>query len=350
LKSKVSVSRSFFVTPSRWQTWAVLALGAALLGGAREIQAQPLNEPPPRPLALSGPTTLDASGKNVIATTHVRPPPLPMTLKVTPPDDGLTAPAKPLHVVDYHPDADPVAAPPLLPAQVSVEVAGPDSVALGEPLHYELIVRNTGGSPACRVQVEEPLPADAKLLQSDPITTPRAGSLTWDLGTMEAGAERRLKIDLQHSGTAGMPQPPRVAYTAAAGLRTQVVRPALVVSLSGPETAATGAPVAFQIQLSNNGTAPIQHIILRDQLPPGLSYPRGYMIEADVGDLAPGQSRTVRLDAVAAQVGRYVNDIVAIADGGLRATSRCALEIVAGPEEKPSGGSSFAAARDGGPK
>lgn len=334
---------------SRWQTWAVLALGAALLGGAPEVQAQALNEPPPPPLALSGQTTLDASGKNVIATTHVRPPPPPLTLKITVPDDGLTTPGKLVHAVEYHPDAEPAAAPPLLPAQVSVEAAGPDSVALGESLHFELIVRNTGGAPACRVQVEEPLPAGAKLLQTDPITALRAGSLTWDLGTLEAGAERRLKVDLQHSGLAGMP-PPRVAYTAAAGLRTQVIRPALVVSLSGPETAATGAPVAFQIQLSNNGTAPLQHIILRDQLPPGLSYPRGYMIEADVGDLAPGQSRTVRLDAVAAQVGRYVNEIVAVADGGLRATSRCALEIVAGPADKPSGGSSFAAARSSGMK
>ena len=45
--------------------------------------------------------------------------------------------------------------------------------------------------------------------------------------------------------------------------------------------------MTFQIQLSNDGTVPIRRIVLRDQLPPGLLYPRGYVIEADVGDLRP---------------------------------------------------------------
>jgi uncharacterized repeat protein (TIGR01451 family) len=319
----------------------MLALGAALFGGAGRIQAQALNEPPPRPLALNA----GAGGKNVIATTAVRPPAPPMTLKVTVPDDGLTPPAKPTRTVDYHTDADPAPAPPLLPAQVSVELAGPASVALGEPLHYELIVRNTGDSPAGRVQVEDPLPSGANVLQTEPGAERRGDSLIWDLGTLAAGAERRLKVDLQHFGIARMPQPPRVAYTAAAGLRTQVVRPAFVVALFGPTTVERGATVPFQIQLSNNGTTPIRNIVLRDQLPPGLSYPRGYLIEAGVGDLEPGQSRSVRLEAAAAQVGRYVNEIVAVADGGLRATSRCALEVVAGAVAKPSNGSSFAAGR-----
>ena len=103
--------------------------------------------------------------------------------------------------------------------------------------------------------------------------------------------------------------------------------------------------VLFQIQISNKGTAPIRRIVLRDQLPPGLSYLGGRLIEAEVGDLAPGCSHTVRLDATAAQVGRYVNEIVAVADGGLRTTSRCGFEILARPDDKPNGASPFAAGR-----
>jgi uncharacterized repeat protein (TIGR01451 family) len=331
--------------PSRSRTWAVLGLAAVLCGGMGRVHAQALNEPPPRPLALTGPHTRDAAGNNVIATTNVPPPPPPYTVKLTVPDDGLTPPAKVIRAVDYHEDTELAPVPPKSPAQVSVEVAGPASVALGEPLHYELIVRNTGNAPAGRVQVEDPLPLGACLLLADPPAELRAGSLIWELGTLEAGAERRLKVDLQHVGIAGIQPPPRVAYTAAAGLQTQITRPAFMVALLGPPTAAAGAPVSFQIQLANDGTAPIRHIVLRDQLPPGLSCPRGYSIEAEVGDLAPGQSRTVRLDATAVQVGRYVNEIVAVADGGLRVTSRCALEVVAGPVVQESDESSFAAGR-----
>ncbi len=331
--------------PSRSRTWAVLGLAVALFGGVGWIPAQPPNEPPPRPLALTGPPTGAAAGRNVIATTNVRPAAPPFTVKLTMPDDGLTTPAKPIRAVDYRPDTDPAPALLKLPAQVSVEVAGPASVALGEPLHYELIVRNTGGAPAARVQVEDPLPSGARLLLADPAAELRAGSLIWELGTLEAGAERRMKVDLQHVGIAGIQQAPRVAYTAAAGLQTQVTRPAFMVALLGPLTATPGAAVSFQIQLSNDGTVPVRHIVLRDQLPPGLSYPRGYSIEAEVGDLAPGQSRTVRLDATASQVGRFVNEIVAVADGGIRVTSRCALEVVADLEDKEAGGTSFAAGR-----
>ena len=163
-------------------------LGAALFGGARGIQAQPLNEPPPRPLALSETP--------------------PSRLKLTVPDDGLAASANPIQVVNYRPEVEPGAALLKLPAQVSVEVAGPASVTLGDPLHYELIVRNTGGSPACRVQVEAPFPSDAKLLQTDPVAEVRAGSLNWDLGTLEAGAERRLKSGFSGSEPRERPRRP----------------------------------------------------------------------------------------------------------------------------------------------
>jgi uncharacterized repeat protein (TIGR01451 family) len=118
-----------------------------------------------------------------------------------------------------------------------------------------------------------------------------------------------------------------------------------MVALLGPASANRGETVTFQIQLANDGTAPIRHIVLRDQLPAGLMYLRGYVVEADVGDLAPGQSRTVRLEATAAQVGRFVNEVLATADGGVRATSRCAVEIVAAPDAKPADGSSFAEGR-----
>jgi uncharacterized repeat protein (TIGR01451 family) len=331
--------------PSRGRTWTVLALAAALFGGVEWVNAQPPNEPPPRPLALDGGANLDPAGRAVIASTHIRPPPLTPGRSLTVPDDGLTAPAKPVRVVAYHPDSEPAPAPAVLPAQVAVEVVGPATVVLGQPLHYEIVVRNTGGAPAGRVQVEDALPPGARLLLADPPTEERAGTLSWELGTLEAGGERRLKVDLQHVGMGEVQQAPRVAYTAAASLRTQVVRLPFLIALLGPETAERGATVTFQIQLSNDGNVPVRHIVLRDQLPPGLLYPRGYVIEADVGDLAPGQSRTVRLDATAAQLGRFINEVVATADGGLLVSSRCALEVVAGPENKGAGATSFAAGR-----
>ena len=118
-----------------------------------------------------------------------------------------------------------------------------------------------------------------------------------------------------------------MAYTASAGLRTRVVRPLFAVSLAGPETAGRGDAASFRIEVSNNGPITVRHIVVRDNLPPGLRHPQGDAIEADVGDLAPGQSRTVRLDTTAVQEGSFVNEVVATADGGLRAAARFGLRI-----------------------
>ena len=54
------------------------------------------------------------------------------------------------------------------------------------------------------------------------------------------------------------------------------------------------------------------------------------MIEAEVGDLAPGESRTVRLDATAAQVGATSTKSSPSPRAGCELRLRCALEVVAG--------------------
>ena len=165
------------------------------------------------------------------------------------------------------------------------------------------------------------------LLQTQPPATAGADLLTWDLGSLEVGGERRLKVDLQPSEKEEILCQPRVSYTAAAGLRTRVVRPLFAVALTGPETAGRGEAVSFRIEVSNNGPITVRHVVIRDNLPPGLRHPQGDAIEADVGDLAPGQSRTARLDATAVREGSFVNEVVATADGGLRTAAHLGVQI-----------------------
>jgi len=337
----------FAVPPRSYRP--VLALAAALLAGAGPAFGQWPDAPPAAP------------GRAVIATTQgpqppqpPQPPPPPRTAPTTVPDDGLVPPPPPLPAAPpppfpapvvqaaavgspppgavrpaaFHPE--PVAAAlPRRDAQVSVEVIGPAAVAPGEPLHYEIVVRNTGGVAVALVRVEDPLPPGARPLQTQPPATAGADLLTWDLGGLEVGGERRLKVDLQHSEKEEVLCAPRVAYTAAAGLRTRIVRPLFAVSLAGPETAGRGDAVSFRIEVSNNGPIAVRHIVVRDNLPAGLRHPQGDAVEADVGDLAPGQSRTVRLEATAVQKGSFVNEVVATADGGLRAAARFGVQVKA---------------------
>ena len=283
----------------------VLALAAALLAGAGPAFAQRLDAPPSAP------------DREVIATTQgpqppqsspspqppPQPQPPPRTFSTNLPDDGLVPPLPPspapvvqagavanppagaVRPADFRPE--PVAAPPRRDAQVSVEVVGPAVVAPGEPLHYEIVVRNTGAAPVAQVRVEDPLPPGARPTQTQPPATAGADLLTWEIGRLEVGGERRLKVDIKPSEKEEMLCEPRVSYTAAAGLRTHVVRPPFAVALAGPETAGRGDAVGFRIEVSNNGPIALRHVVLRDNLPSGLRHPQGDAVEADLGDLAP---------------------------------------------------------------
>ncbi len=83
----------------------------------------------------------------------------------------------------------------------------------------------------------------------------------------------------------------------------------------GPETAMVGDPVSFQIHIENKGTGPIAKLLLRNVLPAGLSHPSGNVLEAEIKNLGPGETKNVTLKTTAIKVGQYTNEIQAIATG-----------------------------------
>jgi uncharacterized repeat protein (TIGR01451 family) len=190
-----------------------------------------------------------------------------------------------------------------------------------------LVVRNTGAAAVASVRVEVPLPPGLRLLFSEPAADARGDRLAWDLGTLEAGAERRLPFELQADGPGEVLWNPTVTFTAADGPRTRVVRPPFALTVTGPEAAYVGGKVAFEIRVANHGEAAVPNVVVRDQLPPGLQHPEGGLIEAELGTLAAGAVRTLTLETTAARTGRLVNEVSARADGGLQARSRAAVLV-----------------------
>jgi uncharacterized repeat protein (TIGR01451 family) len=122
-----------------------------------------------------------------------------------------------------------------------------------------------------------------------------------------------------------------VHYTATASMTAKIVQPRLALTMRGPEQAAAGDAVPFNIVVSNPGSGPVTNLILRSKLPDGLTHPQGQVVEAEVGTLGAGESRTVTLTTQAAKTGRFVNEMTASGDGGLEASAHVPIQIV-GPE------------------
>jgi uncharacterized repeat protein (TIGR01451 family) len=228
------------------------------------------------------------------------------------------------------PNASP-SAPPSAAAMVSVEVTGPPQMSLGQPLAHEIVVRNTGSKAVAEVHVEEPLPAGVRALRSDPPAVTRDNGLTWNLGPLEAGAEKRLKVELQPAGPGELHLRPHVAFQSGDGLRTQVVQPPFSVEMTADRNKVVcGERITFRVRVSNHGDMPVRKIKLYDTLPPGLRNPKNpnakFVGTEIFGDLSPRESRSLTLETTAIQAGKFRNEIIAQADGGIEA--RTSLDVL----------------------
>jgi uncharacterized repeat protein (TIGR01451 family) len=192
-------------------------------------------------------------------------------------------------------------------ASVLIETIGPASVNVGAALQYEIIARNTTGGPVLNVRVDNEFPLGCQFVNADPRPEVRGNRLTWSLGTLEAGAELRFKVEVRPAGEGEFQTCSTVTFTAAGCLRTQIVQPRLVLKKSGPERVSVGDKAVFQLECTNAGTAPATGVVLHDQLPPGLQHDSGGTIEADLGTLAPQETKRVTLETKAIKAGAQVN-------------------------------------------
>jgi uncharacterized repeat protein (TIGR01451 family) len=250
------------------------------------------------------------------------PPPAPTPPPPPPPPPppgagagGLTGPP---------PEAAQAAAPG---AALALEATGPPTVVPGAPLSCVVVARNVGAVTLARVEVVVPLPPGVRLLGSEPPAEPGGDRAAWSVGPLAAGAERRLRLELQAAEPGEVCLSPSATFTPAEGVRTRVALPPLGLKVKGPATASTGGPVGFQIEVSNQGTAPLTQVVVRDDLPAGLTFPKGSRVETDPFPLAAGETRTIRLDAQADRPGRFVNEVSARAEGGLTAQAQTAVEV-----------------------
>jgi uncharacterized repeat protein (TIGR01451 family) len=238
--------------------------------------------------------------------------------------EGTPAPVGPNAGPDAAAAAGPVGAQTPI---VYVEKIGPASINKSKTLSYTIVVRNPGPVAVADVRVEDETPAGARILRADPAPDDHGRMLSWRLGALPPGAERRMQVDCQLTTEGEMLSRATVTFSVASVLKTRVTQPCLSITKTGPETVQIGDPAAFQITVSNSGTGPATNVVLHDKLPPGLKHPQGRDIEADLGTIEAGQTRTLTLSATAVSPGRQVNEAVATADDGLRAAAQATVLV-----------------------
>jgi uncharacterized repeat protein (TIGR01451 family) len=181
---------------------------------------------------------------------------------------------------------------------------GPAAVKAGQPFSYEIIIRNAGTATAKQARLEEELPPGTRFIAGQPMPVPQGNRLAWNLDNLPAGAERRFQVDVEATNDGDWTAQACLTVSVTSVLTSRVTgMPAKLLEMTGPATVPVGHSVPLPIRVTNTTGAPLTDLLLRVHLSAGLQHLMGDAIEGPLSDLAPGQTKSLTLDAIALQTG-----------------------------------------------
>ena len=212
---------------------------------------------------------------------------------------------------------------------VIIQKRAPAEVKVGKPAAFVINVRNVGSVEALDVEVHDRIPAGMRLADASPAPQIQGNLLMWQIGSMPAGDERTITLQLIPEQEGELGSVARVSFEAAASVRTIATRPVLKIEQQAPEKVLIGQQVEIALKLSNTGSGKATNIEIWEDVPAGLSHPEGPQLKQNIGTLMPGEVRTDSLFLKAEKPGTINNTIRLIGDDGLSTEETIAIEVIA---------------------
>jgi uncharacterized repeat protein (TIGR01451 family) len=205
------------------------------------------------------------------------------------------------------------------PGLIKMTKMMPPEISLGG----EFIAQLHLTAQACvgNVVVHDTVPANSSFVRSEPAAIVDGSQLTWQVGNLDSGESRDIKVWLkaQQEGTimncASVAAEPRTCAI------THVVHPAIELTKTAPAELLICDPVPVTLTVKNTGSSRLTGVTVTDTLPDGLSSDGKNSLSFDVGNLGPGDSKDFRFNAVAARIGSFVNNAQANSAQGVNATA-----------------------------
>jgi uncharacterized repeat protein (TIGR01451 family) len=191
---------------------------------------------------------------------------------------------------------------------------------------YSYILRVTALADITDVNISETLPDGLDLVGTTPQATRDGRVLRWAaLPSMSAGQVEEKTIVVKPMREGDFLTTSKVCIDPVVILPLRAGTPRLALTKTGPVNAEPGSPFAYNITVTNNGTADANDVVITDNLPSGLSSSGATTFP--IGTLAVGQSRTVSVTATADRAGEYMNN-ASVTASNATATGATALTKV----------------------
>lgn len=243
-------------------------------------------------------------------------------------------PSAPADTANFSDTASSVAAPAKIASSVTqtptvtVEFRSTGAVTVGQESSCELIVKNSGSVTAQQVEVEAQLPGNIRLISTEP-SAASSSKLVWEFAEIGAGEEKVIHVNFIPVERGEVAAAASVRFTGAATTSFAVTEPMLALSLQGATEVMVGESASQTLIISNPGTGTAANVKVEAILPPGLEHAKGDRLLMDLGNLAPGENRPVRLALTAIAGGRQVIEVHSTADNGLVKSAAAEVNVIA---------------------
>jgi uncharacterized repeat protein (TIGR01451 family) len=193
---------------------------------------------------------------------------------------------------------------------LSIETGGPNTVNLNEV--FESVTTLRAIENCARITVRQRIPEGVTIVKSEPEAEEEDGLLVWRYPWMDPGSEQTITVWLKAAQEgafvpcASVEAYPRSCYT------VTVTRAQIAITKSGPTQATLNETFSYRIVVENVGNGTARDVVVYDELPSGLTHESGSRsLTFQVGDLAPGESKTIAVTVTAQERGEHVNKAVA---------------------------------------
>jgi uncharacterized repeat protein (TIGR01451 family) len=214
---------------------------------------------------------------------------------------------------------------------LAVRALGSSSVPADGAVAYRVEVSNSGDLVTHGVALSFTPPTGVTVLNSTPAAEVFGQRLQWRLGDLPPGTTSVVELNCRAS-VAGSVRSSFVATsaevpTAEGRVTTDVRVNALVVKMTGPETAEVGREAKFLVDVTNTGSTPLINVAAKDVFDPGLAHSGAEPspIVRPIPTLAPGQTERFAITFIVTQPGRQWHRLDVTADGGHAAGARACI-------------------------
>jgi uncharacterized repeat protein (TIGR01451 family) len=212
--------------------------------------------------------------------------------------------------------------------RLSIEKKAQQQAVLGQPLIYEIVVKNTGSVDAHNVIIEDRIPKGAELKGTSPQAELSGRRLIWNQPLLKPNEEKKISIKVIPTQEGSIGSVARVYFATEVTAEIVVSAPQLEFTVKAPREVKVGQRFDLVYVLKNVGKVDATNIVVRDIVPDELKNDTGVDIECPLGTLAPDDVREIVLPVTAQRTGSVTNKAILTADTGIKKTLESPIEIV----------------------